>query len=311
MAQDYPRRRPAFLDQLTAPDFKATAAQGCFVYAYIRAEDGSPYYVGIASKAYRPLDRGHNCPVPPDCRRIRILRAGLSKSAAAQWEQTYIARWGRKDKGTGILRNMTDGGDGTWGGPGRRGVPHDDESKQKIAAWWSDPVRRASACEQRRASWDEKKRAKRVADSSAMHAQTVAENAALVGLAVEAYLALGATRRHELVQRAKGNMRQLLTPEEKAHIISAAKLKAAAQKLAAGLGLTEEEYIAMSPQERQNLSRRVARGPRPGVNPKVKAAATAYGVDIEWYAGLTAKEKAAFRERVARANKKAADCSAA
>ena len=98
---------------LAPVDFKAVAAQGCFVYCYLRA-DGSPYYVGIAKKASRPQER-HNWR-PPSCPcRIRVLRSGLSWSEAQQWERFYIARYGRKDTGTGILRNLTDGGEGSTG----------------------------------------------------------------------------------------------------------------------------------------------------------------------------------------------------
>jgi hypothetical protein len=259
MSQEYPQRRPAFLDRLEAPDFKAAAAEGCFVYCYLRTTDGSPYYVGIASQWKRPTQPHNSCGVPRTRARIRILRAGLAWEEACRWEQVYIARWGRKDLGTGVLHNRTDGGDGTLRGPGRRGVPHDDETKQKIRAGWDDPAEHARRCEANRASWSEAKRAKRGADSSAMHASVVAENAALAGLTVEDYLALGATRRHELVQRAKGNMRPLLTSAERREIASRARFEATAEKIAARLGVTVDEYKAMNARERQNLSRRVAR----------------------------------------------------
>lgn len=311
MNQAYTRRRPAFLDTLTAPDFRAVAAQGCFVYCYLRTADGSPYYVGIASQWKRPMQPHDSCGLPRSKAHIRIMRTGLTWEEATRWEQHYIKRWGRKDNRTGILRNRTDGGDGRLGGFGRLGIPHDEETKLKIAARWRDPDEAARWRAANKASWDDERRAKRSADSSALHAATVEANAALVNLSVPDYLALSPFQRHELVKRAQGLMRPLLTAEEKSRIISEAKLKAAAKKLAAGLGLTEDEYIAMPQQERNNLARRIKNGPKPAINPKAKAAAVAYGVNVEWYAGLTAKEKAAFRERVARANKKAADCSAA
>ena len=98
---------------LAPVDFKAVAAEGCFVYCYLRV-DGSPYYIGIAKKASRPKDR-HNWR-PPSCpSRIRVMRRGLTWAAAQQWERFYIARYGRKDIGTGILRNLTDGGEGSAG----------------------------------------------------------------------------------------------------------------------------------------------------------------------------------------------------
>ena len=98
---------------LAPVDFKAVAAKGCFVYCYLRV-DGSPYYIGIAKKASRPKDR--HIWLPPSCPgRIRVLRMGLSWAEAQEWERFYIARYGRKDIGTGILRNLTDGGEGSAG----------------------------------------------------------------------------------------------------------------------------------------------------------------------------------------------------
>jgi len=103
---------PRFLSQLKPVDFSATAELGCFVYCYLRA-DGSPYYVGVATRGDRPLDvRGRNAPPPRDLVKIRVLRSGLSREQAIFWERFYIAHYGRKDIGTGILRNLTAGGDG-------------------------------------------------------------------------------------------------------------------------------------------------------------------------------------------------------
>lgn len=99
---------------LTPVDFKAVAAKGCFVYCYLRA-DGSPYYIGIASNASRPFAK-HECGVPrrtPE--RVRLMRSGLTWAQAVEWEKRYIRRYGRKDIGTGILRNLTDGGEGALG----------------------------------------------------------------------------------------------------------------------------------------------------------------------------------------------------
>ena len=95
-------------------DFSVVAEEGCFVYCYLRESDLTPYYVGIASRAERPT-AGHNVGIPVDKSRIRLMKAGLSWDEACLWEQRYISHYGRKDIGTGILRNLTDGGDGTLG----------------------------------------------------------------------------------------------------------------------------------------------------------------------------------------------------
>ena len=107
------------IELLQAPKFRKIAKEGCFVYCYLRSKDsktgamGTPYYVGIASHWRRPIARHrHSAPVPKDHRFIRILRQGLTWEEVCKWEQRYIAHYGRKDKKTGILLNMTDGGEG-------------------------------------------------------------------------------------------------------------------------------------------------------------------------------------------------------
>ena len=45
--------------------------------------------------------------------RILILKKNLTQKEARRHEIYMIAVFGRKDLGTGCLRNMTDGGDGT------------------------------------------------------------------------------------------------------------------------------------------------------------------------------------------------------
>ena len=83
-----------------------------YTYAYLR-EDGTPYYIGKGTK-YRVNSRNRCVPAPPK-ERILILKKDLTESEAFKHEVYMIAVFGRKDLGTGILRNRTDGGEGTSG----------------------------------------------------------------------------------------------------------------------------------------------------------------------------------------------------
>jgi NUMOD3 motif-containing protein len=87
------------------------------VYAYLR-EDGTPYYVGKGTKqrahTRHPTANGSNL-TPKDRSKIIFLHTGLIENEAFSLERRYIKLWGRKDIGTGILRNRTDGGEGTSG----------------------------------------------------------------------------------------------------------------------------------------------------------------------------------------------------
>jgi hypothetical protein len=83
-----------------------------YTYAYLR-EDGSPYYVG-KGKGNRLTCKDRHVPVPPPDRRI-FLKQNLSEEEAFLHEKYMIFVLGRKDLGTGILRNLTDGGEGVTG----------------------------------------------------------------------------------------------------------------------------------------------------------------------------------------------------
>jgi NUMOD3 motif len=84
-----------------------------YVYQYLR-EDMTPYYIGKGSKG-RAYANCRTTPKPKDKTRIQIIANKLSETEAFTLETQLIKLYGRKDLGTGILRNMTDGGDGVLG----------------------------------------------------------------------------------------------------------------------------------------------------------------------------------------------------
>lgn len=84
-----------------------------YVYAFLR-EDRTPYYIGKGT-GNRAWDKRRRISPPTDSSRIIILTNSLTEIEAFDEEIRLIQFHGRKDLGTGILRNLTDGGEGTSG----------------------------------------------------------------------------------------------------------------------------------------------------------------------------------------------------
>jgi len=103
-----------------------------YVYAYLRSEDSengkknTPYYIGKGCRD-RATSKLRTIPKPSDPARIVYVQEGLTEEEAFSLEKYCIALYGRIDNGTGILRNLSDGGDGP------SGAIHSEETKRKIA----------------------------------------------------------------------------------------------------------------------------------------------------------------------------------
>jgi hypothetical protein len=113
-----------------------------YTYAYLR-EDGTPYYIGKGRNRRAFETCGRVIPCPPK-HRILLLKTNLTEEEAFKHEIYMIAVLGRKDLGTGILRNLTNGGDGVSGfiiteqrrkdlSDFTRGIPKTREHRQKIS----------------------------------------------------------------------------------------------------------------------------------------------------------------------------------
>ena len=85
-----------------------------YVYSYLR-EDNSPYYIGKGTKGRAYASANHRIKAPKEKERIHILKDNLTEEEAYDLEKLYIKMFGRVDLGTGILRNLSDGGEGPTG----------------------------------------------------------------------------------------------------------------------------------------------------------------------------------------------------
>jgi hypothetical protein len=94
-----------------------------YVYAYIYNEKsdirkiGNPYYIGKGTKN-RAWSKHANVKIPTDLSYIVILESNLTELGALALERRYIEWYGKICDGSGILLNITDGGDNppSWKG---------------------------------------------------------------------------------------------------------------------------------------------------------------------------------------------------
>jgi hypothetical protein len=115
-----------------------------YTYAYLRKKDRTPYYIGKGQKRrmYAEHWRGNGSFTPKDRDRIIILKHFDNEIDAYKHEMYMIAVLGRKDLGTGILINISNGGEGNSNISQRtrhliskvhKGKVYDAETRKKIS----------------------------------------------------------------------------------------------------------------------------------------------------------------------------------
>ena len=122
------------------------------VYQHRRLDTNEIFYIGIGKKKNRPHSKTKrnnfwNAIVNKYGYSVEIIHIDITWAEACEIEKMLILQYGRKDIGTGILSNMTDGGDGginpndtirkmysdkMIGNTYRKGSKHTEESIKKI-----------------------------------------------------------------------------------------------------------------------------------------------------------------------------------
>lgn len=292
MSKSLPAHDGQFVFPKGVTSWKQLAKLGCFVYVYLR-KDGSPYYVGVASRRDRPfVRRGRNALPPSDSARVRVLRSGLTRKEALDWECFYIARYGRKDIGTGILRNLTAGGDGL--------CELSAEAREKIR---QSCLARDPACYAKDEQWKLKVR----------RANTSAEVAARYGFSFDEWLDLPKSKKHKVRQRHAIAKRRSQKLGDKAENLvgRAARVAHSNAAMAERYGISAEQWSALDKHARFRAHARYRLGhrgaalfveklPQPPKPSRSAQHAERYQIELSVWLGLTKTQKATIRDRYIR-----------
>jgi hypothetical protein len=129
-----------------------------YLYRHIRLDKNEPFYIGIATHLKRAYDKSSRknkiwqSIIKKTPYEVEILFDDLTREAVLEKEKEFIALYGRIDKDTGTLCNLTDGGEdftGEWN-KGRK-ASEETRAKQREAAKHKPPKSKES-CE-KTAAW--------------------------------------------------------------------------------------------------------------------------------------------------------------
>lgn len=109
------------------------------VYRHIRLDKNQPFYIGIGNEKSRAYDKKSRTNwwknIAKKGYEVEILFEDIDFEEAIKKEIEFVALYGRKNNKTGILVNLTDGGQGTIG------YKHTEESIEKCRAAAKNQVR--------------------------------------------------------------------------------------------------------------------------------------------------------------------------
>ena len=284
---------PRFLSRLKPVDFKAIAERGCFVYAYLRSKDstsgtaGSPYYIGLATRHDRPFGP-HTCPLPKRPELAVCLKSGLTKEEAAKAEVAFIEHYGRIDLGTGILRNLKDGG--------ATGGNYGPEARKRIS---EANLKRAQERPESFAKSDEWR--KKVSEANLRNSEEIANR---YGMPLEQWSGLDTEQRRKHHARFFCARKRRADGQRPADEVRAEKRA----KVADRYGLTPEQYAALSLEQKWRVHARYRLGhrgdallqeklPQPPKPSRVASNAARYDIDVEVWKSLTANQKDRVRRK--------------
>lgn len=89
---------------------KRTDGEGFYSYLWLRRKDLTPYYAGKGKGRRGFHSHSHTVKCPTEKWRILVF-PHATEADAFEHERFLVAIFGRRDNGTGILRNLSDGGD--------------------------------------------------------------------------------------------------------------------------------------------------------------------------------------------------------